>query len=122
MWSRTIAAAGFALLLAVSAAHAGSTATVGVVTAVDGQAVQVTAGAGVTKVLRLDGQSQILKWITHQPWQQDTRADRAALTTGRCVQVESRDGDAQAARLIRVNLDDVASIWSPCRNIAASLR
>ena len=72
MWSRTMAAAGSALLLAVSATQAGSTATVGLVTAVHGQAVQV-APVGLTKMLRLDGQSQLVKWITHQPWQQDAR-------------------------------------------------
>ena len=118
MWTRMITAAGCALMLA-SIAQAGSPAMVGVVTAVDGTSVQVTAKAGA-KSLRLDGKSQFVKWITHQPWQQDNRADRSKLTVGRCVQVES-DG-ASVARLIRINLDDTGTIWSPCKGIAASLR
>jgi endonuclease YncB( thermonuclease family) len=121
MWTRMIAIAGSALVLG-SVAQAGSTATVGVVTAVDGSSVQLTARAGATKSLRLDGKSQFVKWITHQPWQQDNRADRSKLTVGRCVQVESQDADASLVRLVRINLDDVETMWSPCREIAASLR
>ena len=119
MWTRMMATAGCALMLA-SVAHAGSPAMVGVITAIDGNSVQVTAKAGAAKSLRLDGKSQFVKWITHQPWQQDNRADRSKLTVGRCVQIES--DDASIARLIRINLDDTGTIWSPCHEIAASLR
>ena len=118
MWTRMVATAGCAVMLA-SIAQAGSPSTVGVVTAVDGNTVQVTA-KGATKSLRLDGKSQFVKWITHQPWQQDNRADRNKLTVGRCVQVEA--DEANVARLVRINLDDTGTIWSPCKDIAASLR
>ncbi len=103
-----------------SLARAGSVATTGIVTAVDANSVQVAAGPGAITSLHLDGKSQFAKWITHQPWQQDTRADRSKLTVGRCVQVES--DDASVARRIRINLDDTGTIWSPCKSIAASLR
>jgi len=119
MWTRMVATAGCAVMLA-SIAHAGSIATVGVVTAVDGNSVQVTAKAGATTSLRLDGKSQFVKWITHQPWQQDNRVDRSKLTIGRCVQIEA--GDANVARLVRINLDDTGTVWSPCKDIAAALR
>jgi hypothetical protein len=114
-----VATAGCALMLA-SLAQAGSPSTVGVVTAVDGNSVQVTAKAGATTSLHLDGRSQFVKWITHQPWQQDNRADRSKLTIGRCVQIDS--DDANVARLVRINLDDTGTVWSPCKDIAASLR
>ena len=106
MWTRMVATAGCALMMA-SLAQAGSPTTVGVVTAVDGNTVRVAAKAGASQSLRLDAKRQFVKWITHQPWQQDNREDRSKLTVGRCVQIET--GEANVARLVRINMDETGT-------------
>lgn len=53
--------------------------------------------------LGLSSQTQYVRWITHQPWQQSTRADASFLKPGRLVAVHFSEADAHpVARLVRI--------------------
>jgi len=71
-----------------------------------------------TRTVRTDGDTKYLKWITHHPWQQDTKASVKTLTEGLCVQVELRSGSS-VAKTIRISDEPPGSLHDPCRVPAA---
>ena len=85
------------IVVLVSAAHAKAEKIVGVVTATDGDSLQIRTKSGTTESVRLERKTSYMKWITHRPWGQDTRADRTFLQSGRCVTIEVRAEDRDLA-------------------------
>jgi hypothetical protein len=65
-------------------------------------------------VIHLDEQTEYMKWVTHEPWQQNTRADDEALVAGRCVAIELRQGGG-TADLVRVSAEPAGSLFDPCQ-------
>ena len=104
-----------ALFAFVLSAQAKTQRIVGVVAAVTGDSLQVTTKGGTTESVRLDDKTGYMKWLTHRPFGADTRADRAALWTGRCVTIEMRSGEPATAKLVRISDEPVGTIWYPCR-------
>jgi hypothetical protein len=116
MWARTRLSLGIALLLMGATRRTAAAETiVGVVTELFQDSVQVRPNrGGAPREVTLDGDTKYMRWITHQPWQQSTVADRSFVKTGRCISVEPR-GDAHVAKLVRISADEVGTIYSPCR-------
>jgi len=105
----------FALFVFVSSVHAKAKAIVGAVTAVSEDSLQVmTKNEGMESV-RLTDKTVYRKWITHQPWGQDSRADKRSLLIGRCVTIEPAGDDPHVAKLIRISEEEAGTIWYPCR-------
>jgi hypothetical protein len=104
-----------ALIVFVLSAQAKEQKIVGVVAAINGDSLQVTTKSEAKESVRLDNRTSYVKWITHRPWGQDTRADRTSLQTGRCVTIELRRDESAVAKLIRVSDEEAGTIWYPCR-------
>ena len=115
MWLSKSVLVGCALVVFASSAQTADK-IVGAVVSMNEDSLQVTAKSGTTQSVRLDGKTGYVKWITHQPWQQDSRADRTFLHVGRCVTIEVRRDDPGVAKLIRINTDEVGTLWNPCRH------
>jgi hypothetical protein len=97
MRSLSLGALATALLLSASFTNASAGKVTGVIASVTGQAttsIQVTSGESGTREIRIDNNTSYMKWITHQPWQRDIRANSQSLVVGRCglVAVEARRG------------------------------
>ena len=91
---------------------------VGVITALTVQpavSLQVSTKTEGVREVRADSATMYAKWITHQPWQQDSRVDDRSLSVGRCVEVDLRSDDPSTAKAVRVNTDGVRTIWDPCK-------
>ena len=58
-----------------------------------------------------------MKWITHQPWQQDNRAKSQSVSVGSCVEVELREDEGRVAKIVRVNADPAGSVFDPCKTM-----
>jgi endonuclease YncB( thermonuclease family) len=104
-----------ALLVFVLSAQAKGQKIVGVVAAVNDDSLRVTTKSEATESVRLDSKTVYMKWITHQPWGQDSRANRTSLLIGRCVTVETRSDDPAVAKVVRVSDEETGTIWNPCR-------
>ena len=102
------------LLGLVLVAQAKTQKIVGVVAGVSKDSIQVTTKNEATESVALDDKTSYVKWITHRPWGQDTRADRSSLLIGRCVNIEVREGQPTTAKRVQVNDDPAGSIWDPC--------
>lgn len=64
--------------------------------------IVTTKGRGELSV-GLGPQTQYLRWVTRQPWQQSTRADASFLRPGRLVAVHFDEGEEHPiARLVRI--------------------
>ena len=105
---------GMAVLLLGLSTMAAAETVVGVVTAVSGGEVRVKPRHGEERVATLDARTAYARWITHQPWQQETVADRGFVKAGRCVAVELRRDDERLAKLVRVSLGELGTVHSPC--------
>ena len=53
----------------------------------------------------LDSRTHYTKWITHKPWQEDTRLDARALRVGRLVAVHPRKDDGSVADWVQIATD-----------------
>jgi hypothetical protein len=105
-----------ALLLTASGVRAAAETVVGAVTAVSQDAVQIKPNRGEERTVTLDAKTEYVGWITHQPWQRSTAADRGSVKTGRCISVDLRDGADRVAKVVRINTDEIGSIYCPCRS------
>jgi endonuclease YncB( thermonuclease family) len=104
-----------ALFVLVSSVQAKARTIVGAVKAVSEDSVQVMTKNETTETVRLTDKTVYMKWITHQPWGQDSRADKRSLLAGRCVSIEPAGDDPHAAKLIRISDEQAGTIWYPCR-------
>src|ERR1700730_17051250 len=64
-----------------------------------------------------DGNTKYMKWVTPQPWQQDTRASREFLVVGRCVEVQLRSEKSDVADLVRVSAEPGTGVFDPCKSL-----
>jgi hypothetical protein len=111
----TLVILGSALLGFVLSAQAKTQRIVGVVAGVSNDSLQVTTKSGAAESVRLDDKTDYMKWITHRPWGQDSRADRSSLLIGRCVSIEVRSGEPAVAKMVQISNEDAGSIWDPCK-------
>src|SRR5471030_2649247 len=58
---------------------------VGVITAVGENSLQIKTKTEQTEIVKIDEKTDYIKWITHQPWQQNNSASSRSLDIGRCV-------------------------------------
>jgi hypothetical protein len=109
---------GIMLALAIGASVAGAAGhrATGLVTAVADESLQIT-NSEQTTTISIDNKTGYMKWITHQPWQQDSRASSRSVAVGSCVDVELRAGDGQVAKLVRINTDGARTFYDPCKSI-----
>jgi hypothetical protein len=104
------------LLLGPTLEVAAAETLVGAVTGVSGDSVQIKSDRGQERAVTLDGKTQYVRWITHQPWQQSTVADRSFVKAGRCISVDLRGGDEHLAKVVRISTDEIGTIYCPCRS------
>jgi hypothetical protein len=119
MRSLTLGVLATALLLSASLTRASAGRVTGVIASVTGQAtksIQVRSGETGAREIRTDNNTSYMKWITHQPWQQDIRANNQSLVVGRCVDVELRAADSGVAKVIRVSDEPSGTLFDPCRS------
>jgi hypothetical protein len=109
---------GIMLALAVGASAAGAAAhrVTGLVTAVADESLQIKNREQTTTV-GIDDKTGYMKWITHQPWQQDSRASSRSVAAGSCVDIELRGGDGNVAKMVRINTEPAGSLFDPCKRI-----
>jgi len=106
------------LAASLSPAQAATHRLVGVVTRVDREpapSVQMTAKGLGDQIVHIDAKTAFVKWVTHKPWQQDTRADMAGLAEGRCVEIVLRSGPGAIANRIRISDEPAGSLFDPCK-------
>jgi hypothetical protein len=116
MWTRNRLTFSLALLVMGSTLKASATETlVGAVTGGSQDSVQLKTNEGAERAVTLDSKTRYVRWITHRPWQQSTAADRSFVQTGRCIAAELRDDHAHAAKMVRINTDEIGTIFCPCR-------
>ncbi|PYR28761.1 MAG: hypothetical protein DMF98_01930 [Acidobacteria bacterium] len=113
-----------AILIWAGAAPAMSAADrlTGFITSVGEDSLEITTRPGTSRSIRTTGSTRYMKWVTHQPWQQATAADRTFLQVDRCVQVQLQSGEPSVARIIRINTDQPGSMVDPCRRLRAPRR
>ena len=70
-----------------------------------------------TREVRTDNTTAYMKWITHRPWQQETRATRQSLVVGRCVDIEVRPNDTGVAKLVRISDEPAGALFDPCKTL-----
>ena len=116
---RTIVA-GFSLLTLAPSTGAGGRRLVGVIVGMSPHAVEISMSHGTSRTIRVDNKTRYVKWVTHQPWQQSTRADVTLLRAGRCISVELRAPAPDVAKVIRINTDEPGAVWNPCRQVQPS--
>src|SRR5258708_29936737 len=77
------------------------------------------AAAKVERTLNVntDSRTSYMKWITHRPWQEDTRAEHASLAVGRCVEVKVRSNTSDIAAVVRVSAEPEGSVFDPCKSL-----
>jgi hypothetical protein len=99
-------------------AAAKSNDVIGIVASVDPQAapsLRVASNRAEARTIHTDRSTTYVKWVTHQPWQQDTRANKTALLTGGCVDVELKPGTSEIAKTIHISDEPAGSIYDPCK-------
>jgi hypothetical protein len=117
MWTINRLSLGMVFLLLGPAPKAAAAETlVGAVTGVSADSLRIKTNHGEERAVGIDAKTQYVRWITHQPWQQSTVADRSFVRTGRCVSVELRGADGQLAKLVRINTDEIGTVYCPCRS------
>jgi hypothetical protein len=105
------------VIVGTSFASASAKRVTGMITAVGDSSVQIKTLNEHMGTVKLDERTDYLRWITHQPWQQDDSASSRWLDVGRCVEVEVRSDDAGVARIVRINADGAGTLWDPCKRI-----
>jgi hypothetical protein len=110
------------LCACIASAASGADRLTGFITSVGEDALEITTRPGTSRSVRTTGSTRYVKWVTHQPWQQPTTADRTSLQVDRCVQVQLQSGEPAVARIIRINTDQPGSIGDPCRRLRAPRR
>jgi hypothetical protein len=89
----------------------------GLVTAVTNQSLQVrTTREKESTNVSVDEKTGYLRWITHQPWQADSRMSSSSIAVGSCVDIELR-GDTRTAKLVRINTDGAGTVYDPCKAV-----
>ena len=108
-----------AVVVSTSSSSAGAAArrVVGVITAVGDNSLQIKTKNEQAEIVKLDEKTDYVKWITHQPWQQDNSSSRRWLDVGRCVAVGLRSDTAGVARIVRVSADGAGTMWDPCKEM-----
>src|SRR5437762_12911834 len=99
-----------------SAASHGERVT-GFIESVGEDRFEIATRPATSRSVRTAGGTRYVRWVTHQPWQQPTSADRTFLQVDRCVQVQLRSGEPAVADIIRINTDQPGSIGDPCRRL-----
>jgi hypothetical protein len=105
------------LSLDAAAASAARDRLTGLVTAATDQSLRLTTIRKQTMTVNVDDKTKYMKWITHQPWQQDGRANRRSVAVGSCVDVELRADDSRIAKIVWVNVDGAGTFYDPCKAI-----
>jgi hypothetical protein len=119
MRSLTLGVLEVALLLSTSITRASAGRVTGVIASVTEQgtpSIQVTSSETGTREIRTDNHTSYMRWITHQPWQRDIRANSQSLVVGRCVDVELRASDTGAAKVVRVSDEPSGTLFDPCKS------
>jgi hypothetical protein len=104
-----------ALLLGAATIGASTGRVSGVVTAFSDKSLQVTSKTEGTTTVGLDEKTYYVKWITHKPLQQDTRASLGTLALGSCVEVELRANGGSMAKTVRISTEPARSMFDPCK-------
>jgi hypothetical protein len=115
----TLGVLAMALLLSTSFIRASAGRVTGVIASTTQQAtplIEVRSNETGTREIRTDSNTSYMKWITHQPWQRDTRANSESLVVGRCVEVELRSSDAGLAKVVRVSDEPSGTLFDPCKS------
>jgi hypothetical protein len=109
---------GIALVVAVGASASGAARRMtGLVTAVTDKSLQMTTDGKEFTTVGVDDRTSYMKWITHQPWQQDTRLNSRSVAAGSCVEVDLRAGDSRVAKIVWINVDGAGTAYDPCKRI-----
>jgi hypothetical protein len=119
MWFRVRNVLATALLLSASLTKASAGRVTGVIASVTQQAtlsIQVTSSETGTREIRTDNHTSYMRWITHQPWQREIRANSQSLVVGRCVDVELRAADPGVAKVVRVSDEPSGTLFDPCKS------
>ena len=114
---RTLITVGLALLVSASSPRAAAPRLFGVVESVVDNSLQIRHGSEAPRTIKIDSSTTYMKWVTHQPWEQDTHLNRQAIAVGSCVDVDLRSGDNNLAKTLHINMDSVGSIYDPCRTV-----
>jgi hypothetical protein len=114
---RRFIAVGLALLVSAPTSRAAAPQLIGVVESVVDNSLQIKRVHEAPQTIKTDNRTTYTKWVTHQPWQQDTHLNRQAIAVGRCVEVELRSGDNNLAKAIYVNTDGVGTLYDPCKAV-----
>ena len=117
MTKQSVLAGAGALLVGAATIGASAGRVSGVVTAVSDKSLQVTSKAEGTTSVGLDAKTSYVKWITHKPLQEDTRASARMLTVGSCVDVELRANGGSVAKTVRINTEPAGSMFDPCKTM-----
>ena len=115
MWSRTFGTVALGLVVCGWSAQAESGRAVGVISNVAEPSLDVRVRGGEVRTIRTDAKTTYVKWMTHKPWQQNSRASSASLVVGRCVDVDLRADDATMAKVVRVSDEPATCLWDPCK-------
>jgi hypothetical protein len=110
---------GIILTLTVGATPAGAAGreVTGLVTAATDKSLEIRTHGKETTTISVDDKTGYMKWITHQPWQQDNRASRQSVAVGSCVDIELRADDSRVAKIVRINADGAGTLYDPCKAI-----
>src|SRR5471030_2558364 len=100
-----------AVVAATAPAGAEAKRVVGLVIAVGDNSLQIKTKTERTEIVKRDDRTEYVKWITHQPWQQDARASSRSVDVGSCVDIGVRSDNADVARIVRVNADGAGTFW-----------
>jgi hypothetical protein len=118
MRSLTLGVLALALMMSASSTKAAAGRIMGVIASVTEQptpAMQIRSKEAGTREVRTDHDTRYMKWLTHKPLGQETRADRQSLVVGRCVDVEVRAGDRGLAKTVRISDEPSGSLFDPCK-------
>ena len=109
-----------ALAMGVTAARASQQVT-GVVTATADKSLEIAVAGREMTTVAVDAKTEYVKWITHAPWQQDSRATAGSVAVGSCVDVELRAGEGRIARIVRVSKDGAGTLYDPCKRVRSGI-
>jgi hypothetical protein len=106
-----------AVVASTAPAGAAAKRVVGLITAVGDNSLQIRTKSEQRETVKIDENTDYVKWITHKPFQQDNSASSRMLDVGRCVDVGLRSDNPGVARIIRVNADGAGTFWDPCKGM-----
>ena len=114
---RTFIAIGLALFVSAPTSRAAAPQLIGVVESVVDNSLQIRRANEAPQTIKTDNRTTYMKWVTHQPWEQDAHLRRQALEVGRCVEVELRSGHSNLAKVVLINMDGVGTLYDPCKAV-----